>query len=75
MCSSDLSSASPHGQVWDDSPFVPVWRPVSYTHLDVYKRQADSRAGEEGRTQVFSCALLYGAYGKEHVKCLSLIHI
>ena len=27
----------------------PYWDPVSYTHLDVYKRQMLRRYGEEGR--------------------------
>ena len=35
-------------------------RPVSYTHLDVYKRQAHQRAGEQQRLACFCCQYPHG---------------
>ena len=60
-------------------------RPVSYTHLDVYKRQGDGK-GEEGMKILLflSDAIIpllifsivgYGLMAKQNVYDLSLIHI
>ena len=51
-CRHDASSAAPHRQRWRafarHARFQGGPRPVSYTHLDVYKRQGQSLSGIVG---------------------------
>ena len=45
----------------------PAYRPVSYTHLDVYKRQGDRRASavERASTDAVEAAVLAGSVGRD----------
>ena len=38
--------------------------------VQLRKGVADGRSRKEGRSQVLTCAFLYGTDGKEHVECL-----
>ena len=54
----------------DILPFQLLRAQVLEQQIQFSQRVADGRAGEERSSQIFARALLYGAYGKEHVQRL-----
>ena len=58
----------PRVEAADVLPLQLLRAQVLEEQVQLRQRVADGRAGEERRPQILARALLYGAYGKEHIK-------
>ena len=60
----------PSVETSDVLPFQLLRTQILEQQIQLRQRVADGSTRKEGRSQVSARALLYGAYGKEHVQCL-----
>ena len=86
MCIRDRCSPhNPVGRVWTKEELEAVGEfcikhePVSYTHLDVYKRQAESRVREAEKLGFTSCIMpkanVESLQGKYEIKLIGVANI